>query len=188
MPKRNLLALLLAAPFLRPSALFAQGAKAPAAKRSLQEIRGDWKSFLPTGTNVPAAEPPLALPADEWKKRLTPASFKVLREEGTEPPGSSPLNAEKRRGVFVCAGCDLPLFTSEMKYESGTGWPSFFTTIPGVFATKTDNYLIYARTEYHCKRCGGHHGHVFDDGPPPTKERWCNNGLALKFLPAASAA
>jgi len=125
----------------------------------------------------------LKLSKDEWRKRLTAVQFEILREEGTERPGSSALNNEKRAGVFTCAGCNLPVFTSEMKYESGTGWPSFFTSIPGVFATRTDYKLIVPRTEYHCVRCGGHHGHVFDDGPPPTGKRWCNNGLALKFLP-----
>jgi peptide-methionine (R)-S-oxide reductase len=111
----------------------------------------------------------------------------VLREESTERAGTSALNEEKRAGVFVCAGCGLPLFTSEMKYESGTGWPSFFTSIPGAFETKKDYFLIYPRTEYHCIRCGGHHGHLFDDGPPPTGQRWCNNGVALRFLPRQSA-
>ncbi len=125
----------------------------------------------------------LTLSDDEWKKRLSPAAYKVLRKEGTEPSGSSALNAEKRKGTFVCAGCDLPVYTSEMKYESGTGWPSFFDTIPGAFKTSTDYKLIYPRTEYHCARCGGHHGHVFNDGPKPTGKRWCNNGVSLKFVP-----
>jgi peptide-methionine (R)-S-oxide reductase len=120
---------------------------------------------------------------EEWQKLLTPEQYAVLREEDTERPFTSPLNDEKRKGVFACAGCDLPLFTSDMKYESGTGWPSFFTTIPGVFATRKDYVLFVPRTEYHCVRCGGHHGHVFDDGPPPTRQRWCNNGVALKFIP-----
>jgi len=108
----------------------------------------------------------------------------VLRHEGTEYPGSSPLNGEKRPGVFVCAGCALPLFTSQMKYDSGTGWPSFFTLIPGRLGTKEDRLLIMPRTEYHCARCGGHHGHLFDDGPKPTGLRYCSNGVALKFVPA----
>jgi len=107
----------------------------------------------------------------------------VLLEHGTEAPFCGVFLNEKRPGVFVCAGCGLPLFTSEMKFESGTGWPSFFTAIPGAFEMKKDFHLIYPRTEYHCARCGGHHGHLFDDGPPPTNERWCNNGVALRFIP-----
>ena len=120
---------------------------------------------------------------EEWRQNLTPEQFQVLREHGTEHRGSSPLNHEKRDGTFACAGCGQPLFSAETKFESGTGWPSFFTAIPGVFEMKKDFYLIYPRTEYHCKRCGGHHGHVFDDGPQPTGQRWCNNGVALKFMP-----
>ena len=137
------------------------------------------------GNAAPPKIEPLLLPDAEWKKRLTPAQYNVLREEGTERAGSSPLNDEKRKGTFHCAGCDLALFTSEMKYDSGTGWPSFFTTLPGVFGNKRDFKLILPRTEYHCARCGGHHGHVFDDGPRPTGQRYCNNGVALKFEVAA---
>ena len=122
----------------------------------------------------------------EWRQLLTPAQFRVLREEGTEPAWTSALNAEKRKGTYVCAGCDLELFTSDMKYDSGTGWPSFYTTLPDVFGLKRDFKLILPRTEYHCVRCGGHHGHVFKDGPAPTGERWCNNGVALRFVPAGA--
>jgi peptide-methionine (R)-S-oxide reductase len=105
--------------------------------------------------------------------------------EATERAFTSPLNDEKRPGIYVCAACDLPLFSSGMKYDSGTSWPSFFTHIPERFGTKTDFKLILPRTEYHCIKCGGHHGHVFNDGPPPTGERWCNNGVALRFIPAS---
>ena len=125
----------------------------------------------------------LKLSEAEWRKRLTPEQFAVLRQEATERPGSSPLNAEKRKGHYACAGCDLPLFASEAKYESGTGWASFYAPIAGRLGTKTDYKILYPRTEYHCARCGGHHGHLFDDGPPPTNERWCNNGVALRFIP-----
>lgn len=120
----------------------------------------------------------------EWKKLLTDEQFRVLRRAGTERAFTSPLNAEKRRGTYHCVACDLPLFLSETKYESGTGWPSFFDTLPDAFEFKTDYLLIYPRTEYHCARCGGHHGHVFNDGPPPTGKRFCNNGVCLKFIPA----
>jgi peptide-methionine (R)-S-oxide reductase len=127
---------------------------------------------------------PWRLSKAEWKKRLTPAQYHVLRDEGTEAPGSSALNNEKRKGRYHCAACDLPLFTSEQKYDSGTGWPSFFASLPGSIATKTDFKLLYPRTEYHCSRCEGHQGHVFDDGPAPTGKRFCNNGVALKFVEA----
>ena len=125
---------------------------------------------------------PLDLPDAEWKKRLTPAQYDVLRHEGTERAGTSPLNDEKRKGRFHCAGCDLPLFDSAAKFESGTGWPSFFTHIAGAVVTKTDFKLVLPRTEYHCARCSGHQGHVFNDGPAPTGQRYCNNGVALKFV------
>ncbi len=130
----------------------------------------------------PAGIEPVRRSDEEWRKLLTPEQFAVLRKEATEPPGSSLLNDEHREGTFACAGCDLALFTSKMKFDSGTGWPSFFTTLPGHVGKKTDFKILVPRTEYHCVRCGGHQGHVFNDGPPPTGERWCNNGVALKFV------
>ncbi len=120
---------------------------------------------------------------DEWRDLLSPEQFAVLFKEGTEPPGSSALNQEKRNGTFVCAACFQPLFESSSKYESGTGWPSFFAPIEGGLGTKRDFKLILPRTEYHCGRCGGHQGHVFNDGPSQTGERYCNNGVALRFVP-----
>ena len=118
----------------------------------------------------------------EWRQELSPDAYHVLFEEGTERAGTSPLNREKRSGTFACAACGNPLFTSETKFESGTGWPSFWQPIPGAVVTKRDFKLIWPRTEYHCARCGGHQGHVFDDGPEPTGQRYCNNGVALRFL------
>ena len=123
-------------------------------------------------------------PLSEWRRLLPPAAYTVLFEEATERSGSSPLNQEKRPGTFICAACYLPLFDAATKYESGTGWPSFYAPIEGRLATKRDWKLILPRTEYHCVRCGGHQGHLFKDGPRPTGQRWCNNGVALSFLPA----
>lgn len=120
---------------------------------------------------------------DEWKKELDPKAYDVLREEGTERAFTSPLLEEHRKGKFVCAGCGLELFDSDKKFDSGTGWPSFFESIPDHVETKTDFKALFPRTEYHCARCGGHQGHVFEDGPKPTGLRYCNNGVALKFIP-----
>lgn len=120
----------------------------------------------------------------EWKKRLSPAAYRVLRQEDTERPFTSPLNAEKRKGVFVCAGCQTRLFSSTTKFESGTGWPSFYAPLAGAVGTRTDFKIGIPRTEVHCARCGGHLGHVFNDGPKPTGKRYCMNGAAMKFKPA----
>ena len=133
---------------------------------------------------LPDVSTPLDKSVEQWRRELERPAFEVLFEEATERPFSSALNDEKRAGVYLCAACDLPLFTSEMKFDSGTGWPSFFTHIPDRLGTKTDYKLVWPRTEYHCVRCNGHQGHVFKDGPRPTRERWCNNGVALTFLPA----
>jgi peptide-methionine (R)-S-oxide reductase len=156
----------------------------------------DRRTFFLTAA-VAALLPATALAADkyttspwrklsdaEWKKRLSPGAYDVLRHEGTEAPGSSPLLNEHRKGTFACAGCGLPLFKSDWKFESGTGWPSFYTAIPGALGTKTDHMIVVTRTEYHCAQCLGHQGHVFDDGPRPTGLRYCNDGVALKFMPA----
>ncbi len=119
----------------------------------------------------------------DWKKLLTPEQYYILREEGTERPFSSLLNHEKRSGMYVCVACGLELFPSKFKFESGTGWPSVYDVLPGHVETKTDYSIGMVRIEYHCARCGGHHGHVFDDGPRPTGLRYCNNGVALRFIP-----
>jgi peptide-methionine (R)-S-oxide reductase len=124
---------------------------------------------------------PFRLTDAEWRRRLTPQQYAVLRGHATERPGSSPLDREHRRGTFACAGCGQPLFASTTKFDSGTGWPSFFRPLPRAVGTSTDRQLGYARTEVHCARCGGHLGHVFPDGPPPTGQRYCMNGVAMIF-------
>jgi peptide-methionine (R)-S-oxide reductase len=122
----------------------------------------------------------------EWRRILTPAQYYVLRDHGTERAGTSPLDQEKRKGVFHCAGCDLPLYSSAAKYDSGTGWPSFWQPLPNAVGTSIDNSLFATRTEVHCRRCGGHLGHVFEDGPAPTGLRYCMNGVAMNFKPASA--
>ena len=153
---------------------------------ALAELRKNWQALRAAGTPIVEPAPPLARGKSIWHRQLPTDAYDVLFEEGTERPFSSALNEERRVGLYVCRACDLPLFTTAMKYDSGTGWPSFFTSIEGHFDTKKDFQLVWPRTEYHCIKCGGHHGHMFDDGPAPTGQRWCNNGVALKFIPLAS--
>ena len=155
------------------------------------------KSLLALPTLVAAitgaswCRPVIALPLrkskSEWASLLPRAAYRVLFEEGTERPGSSPLNDEKRDGTFLCAACLLPLFDSKTKYDSGTGWPSFWKSLPDALGTRDDFTLLLRRTEYHCTRCGGHQGHLFDDGPPPSGKRYCNNGVALRFVARAES-
>ncbi len=158
-------------------------ALAACTKAQTQATAAEGKVMTDTtsaGSNIDWAK----LSETDWKSRLTAEKFRVLRKEGTERPFSSPLNNNKSVGTYACAGCGLPLFTSDKKFDSGTGWPSFFDVIDGNVATKIDRKLFVARTEYHCARCGGHQGHVFNDGPRPTGLRYCNNGVALKFIEA----
>ena len=184
MKRRTFLGLVAAGTLMGAMGSRAQYARsAGATSKTVEDLQKQWKTLLAQNAKVATDFTPVTMTDDGWQRLLSPAAYSVLRHEGTERAFTSPLNDEHRRGVFVCAGCALPLFTSDMKFDSGTGWPSFFTTIPGVFATKTDTKLFYPRTEYHCVKCGGHHGHLFDDGPRPTGERWCNNGVALRFIP-----
>ena len=141
-------------------------------------------AMLGRGSEASAETFEVNLTAEQWRRRLSPAQFQVLRQAVTERAWTSPLNNEHRRGTFVCAGCGLPLYRSQDKFDSGTGWPSFIRPIQGAVRTGPDNSLLMTRTEVHCRRCGGHLGHVFDDGPPPTGQRWCMNGAALRFVPA----
>lgn len=150
----------------------------------LQSLTGMslWMALPALAGEMWAATQPLRKSKAAWRALLPADRYAILFEEATEPPHSSTLNAEKRDGTFICAACAQPLFSSRHKYESGTGWPSFWQPLPDAVATKTDYKLLWPRTEYHCARCGGHQGHVFDDGPQPTGLRYCNNGLALEFI------
>ena len=140
-------------------------------------------TFVGRGSEASAETFEVNLTPDQWRRRLTPEQFRTLRQQATERAWTSPLNDEHRIGIFRCAGCDLPVYRSQDKYDSGTGWPSFIRPIRGAVRTRPDNTLLMTRTEVHCRRCGGHLGHMFNDGPPPTGQRWCMNGVALKFAP-----
>jgi peptide-methionine (R)-S-oxide reductase len=165
--------------------LLAAGAGAIAF--ALQNKKGE-AQIMATSTMKESASDFRALSEADWRQRLNPAQYDVLRNHGTERAGTSPLNKEKRKGTFACAGCDLPLFSSDTKFESGTGWPSFYKPLDNAVETKADRSFFMTRNEVHCRRCLGHLGHVFDDGPPPTGLRYCMNGVALKFAPQAPGA
>ncbi|MBX3505825.1 MAG: peptide-methionine (R)-S-oxide reductase MsrB [Parvibaculum sp.] len=162
MSRRTFLGSTAIAGLLAAAGLAARGGKADAAEGTFEIVKSD----------------------AEWKAELTPEQYYVLRKHGTERAGSSPLDREKRAGTFHCAGCDLPLFASDRKYDSGTGWPSFWAPLDDAIGTSEDRSLFITRTEVHCRRCGGHLGHVFEDGPPPTGLRYCMNGVAMSFRAA----
>ncbi len=183
MQRRTLLKHLAILPGVILLAQYGRAGQPRKGRVSVETLQKEWKTYLAEGSDAVLTKERLERTEAEWRKVLTREQFDILRREGTERPFTSPLNDEKRDGVFVCAGCSQPLFTSAMKFDSGTGWPSFFTTIPEAFEAKKDFKLIWPRVEYRCSRCGGHHGHVFNDGPRPTGERWCNNGVALRFIP-----
>lgn len=162
------------------AAILAHGAS---ANTSIERIQRNWQSLLSPFARVSDDSELMKLTDRQWIEILSEEQYRVLREEGTELSASSELLFEDRPGVYVCAACDLPLFSSEMKYDSGTGWPSFFTSIPGALETRTDSLFFHMTVEYHCARCDGHQGHLFSDGPEPARQRWCNNGTALRFIP-----
>ncbi|MEO8848798.1 MAG: peptide-methionine (R)-S-oxide reductase MsrB [Casimicrobiaceae bacterium] len=182
--RQSLTALLIALPLLRAPVAFAEFVSGT-SKEGIDTLRTQWKKYLAANASVAADAAPIKLSDAEWQQRLDPLAYRVLRHAGTEHPGSSPLNAEKRDGVFACAGCALPLFTSAMKFDSGTGWPSFVTSIPDALDRSSGSKSIFVGVEVHCAKCGGHQGHIFDDGPKPLGDRWCINGASLRFIPRA---
>ncbi|MDN5869563.1 MAG: peptide-methionine (R)-S-oxide reductase [Nitrococcus sp.] len=172
------------------AALVAPASLLQARERSYEElkpvevVRAHWQEYVPSGAQLPSPDDKLTVTQEQWRERLPADRYHILFEGGTEPRYSSKLVQVNRPGVFICAACDLPLFTTPMQFHSGTGWPSFYTYIPGTLETELDFSLIWPRTEYHCVRCGGHQGHRFDNWPVPSGVRYCNNGLALEFLAA----
>ncbi len=183
MNRRGILAGIAGSVVLPLVSLKVRRAVAATEKASVKMIRTRWRDFLAASATVAGDATPLNRAPEEWREELPHDAFIVLFEDGTERPFSSILNDEKRPGIFVCRARSLPLFSTEMKYDSGTGWPSFFTSIAGHLETSPDFKLIWPRTEYHCLKCGGHQGHLFKDGPASTGERWCNNGVGLHFIP-----
>ncbi len=182
--RRLISAALLLPSLLRVPAAFATYA-AGTTKDGVEALRTQWRKLLAKDATVAVDATPMTLTDEQWQKHLDPSAYRVLRHAGTEYPGSSPLNAEKRDGVFACAGCALPLFTSAMKFDSGTGWPSFVTSIPDGFVLSSGSKSVFVGLEVHCAKCGGHQGHIFNDGPKPLGDRWCINGVALRFIPLA---
>ncbi len=187
MNRRRWLSLALAGSASLGSTLVGPLARAEYAKggtpEAVEALQRDWRKLLAPGATIATDAKPVTMTEAEWRAALPPESFRVLRLDATEYPGSSPLNREKRDGVFVCAGCSLPSFTSAMKFDSGTGWPSFVTSIPGAFDKGRGSKSVFVGLEVHCAKCGGHHGHIFDDGPKPLGDRWCINGVSLRFIP-----